>query len=100
MRFWVRSTRKVWEGKDEPAFEAEIKKGEEILGHYCDVDLGVEERREWAAGALGGECRCERCVWEAEWEEERKKEGERFWEWQSEEVRRRMEDVKIDGVED
>lgn len=42
-----------------------IKKGEEILNHYCDPDLGVKQRREWAAGALGGMCTCERCVWEA-----------------------------------
>ena len=42
-----------------------IKKDEQILGHYCDVELPVKERREWAKGALGGECMCERCVWEA-----------------------------------
>ncbi|KAL3461056.1 putative MYND domain protein [Aspergillus heterothallicus] len=42
-----------------------IKKDEEILNHYCDVGLGVKERREWAAGALGGACLCRRCVWEA-----------------------------------
>ena len=42
-----------------------IKKDKEILSHYCDVDLPVEARREWAAGALGGVCVCERCVWEA-----------------------------------
>lgn len=41
-----------------------IKKGEEILNHYCDVDLPVVERREWAVGTLGGICMCERCVWE------------------------------------
>ncbi|OJD13295.1 hypothetical protein AJ78_06237 [Emergomyces pasteurianus Ep9510] len=45
---------------------AGIKCGEEILNHYCDLDLGVRERREWAMGALGGVCRCERCVWEEE----------------------------------
>ncbi|MCJ1243112.1 hypothetical protein MMC30_000309 [Trapelia coarctata] len=42
-----------------------IKKGEEVLNHYCDPDLDVKQRREWAAGALGGMCTCERCVWEA-----------------------------------
>lgn len=42
----------------------EIKKGEEILNHYCDVHMGVKERKEWAVGALGGWCSCERCVWE------------------------------------
>ena len=43
-----------------------IKEGEEILNHYCDVDLPVKERREWATGALGGECVCERCLWESQ----------------------------------
>jgi len=42
-----------------------IGKGEEVLNHYCDPDLDVKQRREWAAGALGGMCTCERCVWEA-----------------------------------
>lgn len=35
-----------------------IKKGEEILSHYVDVDLPVKERREWGLGALGGLCMC------------------------------------------
>lgn len=39
-----------------------IKKGEEILNHYCDVELKVKDRREWAKGALGGYCMCERCL--------------------------------------
>ena len=43
-----------------------IQMGEEILNHYCDIDLPVKERREWAAGALGGDCMCERCQWEEE----------------------------------
>ncbi|KAL4967953.1 putative MYND domain protein [Aspergillus stella-maris] len=42
-----------------------IKKDQEILNHYCDIGLDVKERREWAAGALGGKCLCDRCVWEA-----------------------------------
>ena len=42
-----------------------IKEGDEILNHYCDVLLPVQERREWAKGALGGDCRCERCLWES-----------------------------------
>ena len=42
-----------------------IKKDQEILNHYCDIGLPVGKRREWAAGALGGTCLCERCVWEA-----------------------------------
>ncbi|KAI4245635.1 MAG: hypothetical protein L6R40_002436 [Gallowayella cf. fulva] len=49
-----------------------IRKGEEVLNHYCDVGSGVKERREWAIGALGGNCVCERCIWE-EGVEERKK---------------------------
>ena len=50
-----------------------IRKGEEVVNHYCDVGLGVNERREWAVGALGGVCVCERCVWEDQ-EEGRNKE--------------------------
>ncbi|KAM0346944.1 hypothetical protein ACHAPU_005284 [Fusarium lateritium] len=42
-----------------------IKKGEEILNHYCDVDLPVQQRREWARGSLGGWCMCKRCRDEA-----------------------------------
>jgi hypothetical protein len=42
-----------------------IKAGEEIMNHYCDINLPVGQRREWAAGPLGGDCMCERCVWEA-----------------------------------
>ncbi|KOS17074.1 N-lysine methyltransferase SMYD2 [Escovopsis weberi] len=38
-----------------------IKRGEEILNHYCDVTLPVQERREWARGSLGGWCMCQRC---------------------------------------
>lgn len=51
-RFWVRETG--------------IKKGEEIWSHYTDVRLGVGERRERLRGVLGGVCRCERCLKEAE----------------------------------
>ena len=57
----------VWKGKevseDGKAREG-IRKGEEVLNHYCDIKLGVKERREWAKGALGGACLCERCIWE------------------------------------
>ncbi|KAB5570212.1 hypothetical protein GE09DRAFT_1171007 [Coniochaeta sp. 2T2.1] len=55
MQMWARKTRPV-EGTP-----AGIKADEEILNHYCDVDLPVEQRREWAAGALGGWCMCRRC---------------------------------------
>lgn len=47
-----------------------IKEGEEILSHYCDVDLAVKDRREYMLGSLGGECMCERCIWEAGQEKE------------------------------
>ena len=54
-------------GSDKPNKHSEgIRKGEEILNHYCDVGLPVQLRREWAFGALGGVCICERCIWEAE----------------------------------
>ncbi|EEU46076.1 uncharacterized protein NECHADRAFT_38734 [Fusarium vanettenii 77-13-4] len=42
-----------------------IKRGEEILNHYCDVNLPVQQRREWARGSLGGWCMCKRCRDEA-----------------------------------
>ncbi|RYP47791.1 hypothetical protein DL768_006200 [Monosporascus sp. mg162] len=42
-----------------------IKKGEEILNHYCDIELPVQQRREWASGSLGGWCMCPRCRQEA-----------------------------------
>ncbi|KAJ5921597.1 hypothetical protein N7454_009071 [Penicillium verhagenii] len=42
-----------------------IPKNAEILNHYCDIALPVQQRREWACGALGGNCRCDRCAWEA-----------------------------------
>ncbi|CZR54403.1 related to MYND domain protein [Phialocephala subalpina] len=42
-----------------------IKAGEEILNHYCDIELKVRDRREWAKGSLGGWCMCDRCRREA-----------------------------------
>ncbi len=50
-----------------------IKKGEEILSHYCDIDLKVFDRREWAKGSLGGWCMCSRCRREAAEEENGKR---------------------------
>ncbi|KAL1999707.1 hypothetical protein VTN02DRAFT_4138 [Thermoascus thermophilus] len=66
--------RAVWKGKEGGDAHGEsrrggIRKGEEILNHYCDIGLDVQERREWARGALGGMCLCERCVWEASLED-------------------------------
>lgn len=45
--------------------QAGVRKGEEILNHYCDIRLPVRERREWAKGPLGGWCMCARCKREA-----------------------------------
>ncbi|RDW70808.1 putative MYND domain protein [Aspergillus mulundensis] len=53
------------EGEEREKAKGGIKKDEEILNHYCDIGLSVKDRREWAAGALGGKCLCKRCVWEA-----------------------------------
>lgn len=47
------------------ALDAGLKKGEEVLNHYCDIRLPVQERREWAKGPLGGDCQCDRCRREA-----------------------------------
>jgi hypothetical protein len=63
MRFWTRESLVDWKGREASATPG-IKKGEEVFSHYCDIRLPVKERREWAVGALGGECVCPRCVWE------------------------------------
>jgi len=73
IKFQAREKRMAWTRKEEdgtmtegkPGKAGGIKKGEEILNHYVDIELPVKERREWGAGALGGNCMCERCVWEA-----------------------------------
>ena len=46
-------------------FGLPIRKGEEILNHYCDINLPIDQRREWAKGSLGGWCMCKRCREEA-----------------------------------
>ncbi|KAH9863413.1 hypothetical protein IAQ61_009691 [Plenodomus lingam] len=63
MRFWTRDQRIEWAGRDSKQ-EPGLRQGEEVFGHYCDITLPVKERREWAAGALGGDCMCPRCIWE------------------------------------
>jgi hypothetical protein len=55
IKFWAREKRIL------PGLEPGIKKGHEVLNHYCDIDLPVKERQEWAKGSLGGWCMCERC---------------------------------------
>lgn len=64
MRFWAREHLVDWQGRD-PSKQPGLKKGEEVFSHYCDISLPVKERREWAVGALGGECMCQRCITEA-----------------------------------
>jgi hypothetical protein len=59
MVLWARETRVLGN------LPGGIKAGEEILNHYCDVDLPVQQRREWAHGSLGGWCMCQRCRDEA-----------------------------------
>ncbi|KAK3322538.1 hypothetical protein B0H66DRAFT_473309 [Apodospora peruviana] len=59
MVLWARETRVVG---NQPGG---IKAGEEIFNHYCDVNLPVQDRREWAKGSLGGWCMCQRCRDEA-----------------------------------
>ncbi|KAJ8116596.1 hypothetical protein OPT61_g2001 [Boeremia exigua] len=63
MKFWTREKLVDWQGRD-PSKGPGLKQGEEVFGHYCDVRLPVKERREWAVGALGGDCMCQRCLWE------------------------------------
>lgn len=50
---------------EEGRWKGGLAAGEEVLNHYCDIELDVRARREWAVGALGGWCLCGRCVWEA-----------------------------------
>jgi len=59
IKFWAREKRIL------PGLEPGIRKGDEVLNHYCDIDLPVQERREWAIGSLGGWCMCGRCRREA-----------------------------------
>ncbi|PKS06822.1 hypothetical protein jhhlp_006898 [Lomentospora prolificans] len=59
MTLWAREKRIVGE------LEGGIRKGEEILNHYCDLRLPVKDRREWMLGSLGGLCMCKRCKTEA-----------------------------------
>ncbi|KAM0559561.1 hypothetical protein ACHAPJ_004085 [Fusarium lateritium] len=66
---WEWGGRMVLEARKERVLDGRpggIKKGEEILNHYCDVNLPVQQRREWARGSLGGWCMCKRCRDEAD----------------------------------
>ncbi|KAF2741336.1 hypothetical protein EJ04DRAFT_507161 [Polyplosphaeria fusca] len=64
MKFWARESLVDWKGRNASIVPG-LRSGDEVLGHYCDIRLPVKERREWAVGALGGDCMCPRCVWEA-----------------------------------
>lgn len=68
IQFKARDKRVVWKKGSEDTWQSSpgIKEGEEIVNHYCDIDLPVHERREWMRGTLGGNCRCARCIWEAD----------------------------------
>ncbi|MCJ1287772.1 hypothetical protein MMC26_007124 [Xylographa opegraphella] len=72
IRFWARAGDEIvrWgpekEDRTKDTWTGGIRMGQEVLNHYCDPDLGVKARREWAVGALGGMCMCKRCLWEAE----------------------------------
>ncbi|KAF2110086.1 hypothetical protein BDV96DRAFT_584335 [Lophiotrema nucula] len=63
MKFWTREQLIQWQGR-ETRIAPGLRAGEEVFSHYCDIRLPVKERREWAIGALGGECMCPRCIWE------------------------------------
>lgn len=67
IKFWARETsiESTRPNGETRTWVPGIKKGDEILNHYCDIELPVTDRREWARGALGGDCQCERCVWES-----------------------------------
>jgi hypothetical protein len=69
MKFWCREKRVG-------GAVGGVREGEEILSHYCDIELGVKERREWAQGSLGGWCMCERCIREAGEENQKVGNGE------------------------
>jgi len=55
MTLWAREKRVVGD------LPGGIRKGEEILNHYCDLGLPAKDRREWMLGSLGGLCMCKRC---------------------------------------
>ena len=56
---WSKDNKETREGVlGKEARRGGIEEGEEILNHYVDVDLPVQDRREWMIGALGGPCLC------------------------------------------
>ncbi|ERT00765.1 mynd domain containing protein [Sporothrix schenckii 1099-18] len=65
MVLWAREKRVRLSADGNETRPGGIAAGQEILNHYCDVDLPVQLRREWASGSLGGACMCQRCRNEA-----------------------------------
>lgn len=65
MVLWAREERVKLDPNSTEKRPGGIEAGQEILNHYCDVDLPVQLRREWASGSLGGACMCQRCRNEA-----------------------------------
>ena len=65
IQFWARTEDEIVKySADNKLDTGGIHAGQEILSHYCDIGLNVHDRREWAKGALGGLCLCDRCEWE------------------------------------
>ena len=65
IKLWARRDEDEVNWGDDESSGKDIKKGEEIVNHYCDIELNVKARREWMMGSLGGICVCQRCVWES-----------------------------------
>jgi len=64
IKFIAREKKVAWGGRSEEDCQGGIKGGDQIFNHYCDINLGFRERRDWARTALGGSCQCDRCKWE------------------------------------
>ena len=66
IKLWARKEDEVvkWSG-GKRVQDGGISQGEEIVNHYCDINLDVRARREWMMGSLGGLCVCRRCEWES-----------------------------------
>ncbi|OAP55411.1 hypothetical protein AYL99_10384 [Fonsecaea erecta] len=57
---------KVWERTPSSTIWGGIQAGEEIQNHYTDVqEQDYRERRARLQAVLGGDCRCERCIYES-----------------------------------
>ncbi|TQS36238.1 hypothetical protein Golomagni_03316 [Golovinomyces magnicellulatus] len=73
MHLWCREKRMFSDSTNESGNKVGnvgIQAGQEILNHYCDINLNFRQRREWALGSLGGWCQCARCLREENEEKE------------------------------